>query len=244
MSKLIPIRIVVDMQNDFIDMALGTKEAKSIVPVIRNRCEETLNIDGAEVIFTRDTHGYDYLNTQEGSKLPVPHCIEGTEGWQIHKDLRDIADRCEIINKPTFGSYELAKKISSYDPKKYYVILNGVCTGICALSNAITIKSLNKEIKIVLEADACACVSQNTHKMALDVMQDLLQIEVVNRYDERRLRDILSTYNILTDAPKSVVVNMITEDLFKKMRVTDQFNVLKCFKALGYEPNWECKLGD
>ena len=98
------VLVVVDMQNDFIDGALGTNEAQAIVDNVKDKIDEYANVHG-QVIFTRDTHGSNYMETQEGTKLPVPHCIEGTEGWEIREELR--VENCVIIDKPTFGSYEL-----------------------------------------------------------------------------------------------------------------------------------------
>ena len=131
--------IVVDMQNDFIDGALGTKEAVAIVPAVIDKIK---NFKG-KVIATRDTHTEDYLNTQEGRNLPVKHCIEGSYGWEIQKDIAELIST-EPFNKPTFGSQELGEYLKKYDAnaeKIDSITLIGLCTDICVISNAMLIKA-------------------------------------------------------------------------------------------------------
>ena len=139
--------IVVDMQNDFIDMALGTKEAVAIVPKVRAKIEAYQH-RGDEIIFTRDTHTEDYLNTPEGKKLPVPHCIRGTEGWQIADGL--YVEGCKIIDKPNFG-WPLWGEMALEE-----VELVGLCTDICVVSNALIIKATfpDADVKIYMTASA------------------------------------------------------------------------------------------
>ena len=135
MSKLL---IVVDMQNDFIDGALGTKEAIAIVPNVKKKIEE---FDG-RVIFTRDTHFDNYLETQEGKNLPVKHCIKGTEGWQIRSEL-DVLRKNDAIDKVTFGSAELGQKLLELDNEEKIdsITVVGLCTDICVISNVMIAKA-------------------------------------------------------------------------------------------------------
>ncbi len=162
------VLIVVDMQNDFIDGALGTAEAVAIVP---KAAEKIRNFKG-KVIFTRDTHGADYMETQEGSKLPVPHCIRDTDGWQITPVLRELVqDIC--IDKPTFGSIELAlylKGLNETEPIEKITLI-GLCTDICVISNAMLAKAALPETEIAVDAACCAGVTPGSHENALEAMK-------------------------------------------------------------------------
>ncbi|MCR5804040.1 MAG: cysteine hydrolase [Clostridia bacterium] len=160
--------IVVDMQNDFIDMALGTKEAVAIVPNVKKKIEEYIK-NGDEVIFTRDTHHDNYLDTAEGKKLPVVHCIEGTKGWQIADGL--YVEGCEIVNKPNFGWPNWKEK--SFEE----VELIGLCTDICVVSNALIIKAQFPEIKVSVDSSCCAGVTPESHEAALTTMK-FCQVDV------------------------------------------------------------------
>lgn len=166
------VLVVVDMQNDFVTGCLGSKEAQAIVPALVKYAKE---FDG-EVIFTKDTHQENYMETQEGHKLPVPHCIRGTEGWEIIPELLEIAKDCRIFEKPTFGSKELAAYLAGEAPDE--VVFCGVCTGICVLNNATLVKAFAPEIPVKVVGDLCACVTPDTHKTALAAMQTC-QIEIV-----------------------------------------------------------------
>lgn len=167
--------IVIDMQNDFIDAALGTKEAQAIVPAVRDKILEYRN-SGNTVIFTRDTHQTDYLDTQEGRKLPVPHCIINTEGWQISAQLPVLSNDL-IIDKPTFGSTELAKYFA--EPKNTESIeLIGLCTDICVISNAMLLKAALPETPICIDAKCCAGVTPESHSNALQAMR-MCQIDII-----------------------------------------------------------------
>lgn len=168
--------VVVDMQNDFIDGALGTKEAQAIVPRVRKKIEGYRK-NGDAVIFTRDTHGEDYLDTQEGCKLPVEHCIKGTEGWMISSEFE--TGESIIIDKPTFGSYELIEKTAEINKRTplEYIELVGVCTDICVISNAIILKAGFTEIPVKVDASCCAGVTPETHDTALRAMS-MCQIEI------------------------------------------------------------------
>ena len=164
--------IVVDMQKDFIDGALGTKEAQAIVPNVRKKIEE---FDG-DVIFTRDTHHKDYLSTQEGKNLPVEHCIEGTAGWEIDKSLQPLCKGL-VVNKPTFGSMELAEEIWERGDAQE-ITLVGLCTDICVISNAMLLKAAMPEVPIIVDRACCAGVTPQSHENALEAMK-MCQIRIV-----------------------------------------------------------------
>ena len=167
------ILIVVDMQNDFIDGALGTKEAEAIVPYIKSVIEK---FDG-KVIFTRDTHFENYMDTQEGKNLPVPHCIKGTDGWQIKRELDELRTT-EAIDKLTFGSKALPEVLSD-EGEIDSITFVGLCTDICVISNAMLIKAFYPEILVTVDAKGCAGVTPESHKRALEAMK-MCQINVIN----------------------------------------------------------------
>ena len=170
MSKIL---VVVDMQNDFIDGALGTKEAVAIVPYVKKVIE---NFNG-KVFFTRDTHLDNYSETQEGRNLPVAHCIKNSDGWQIHPELSPLCSTSPI-DKPTFGSTALVdvlKKEGSVES----VTFVGLCTDICVISNAMIVKAFFPEIPITVDAAGCAGVTVESHKTALEAMK-MCQIKVIN----------------------------------------------------------------
>lgn len=166
--------IVVDMQNDFISGSLGTKEAQAIVSNVAKRIQ-TAQMNGETVFFTRDTHSEDYMNTQEGRNLPVPHCICGTDGWQIDARL-DTGDST-IIDKPVFGSLELAEQIARV-PELESVELIGLCTDICVISNAMILKARLPETPVFVRADCCAGVTLESHENALNAMK-MCQIAIL-----------------------------------------------------------------
>lgn len=161
--------IVVDMQNDFIDMALGTKEAVAIVPRVKEKIRQYHEM-GYEILYTRDTHSEDYLNTPEGKKLPVEHCIRGTAGWQIADGL--YIEGCKIIDKPNFG-WPNWKEENLQD-----VEIIGLCTDICVVSNALIIKATFPDAQITVDSRCCAGVTVESHNAALKTMQ-MCQIDVV-----------------------------------------------------------------
>ena len=169
------ILIVVDMQNDFIDGALGTKEAVAIVPKVEDKIR---NFDG-EVFFTRDTHETYYLETQEGKNLPVKHCIRDTEGWQIRKEL-DVLRKTDPVDKETFGSTDLAGELTMIDEDEGIgsITLVGLCTDICVISNALLIKASLPEVPICVDATCCAGVTPESHENALKVME-ACQIRII-----------------------------------------------------------------
>lgn len=159
------ILIVVDMQKDFIDGALGTAEAVSIVPAVK---ELIKGFEGT-VYFTRDTHFENYMSTEEGKHLPVPHCIKDTEGWQIHPEL-DALRTTAPIDKLTFGSRELVALLAEQKDVES-ITLCGLCTDICVISNALLIKAYYPEIPLYVVANACAGVTPESHQNALSAMK-------------------------------------------------------------------------
>ena len=171
------ILIVIDMQNDFINGPLGSADAVAIVPKVAKKIEE---FKGG-VMFTRDTHHKDYLETQEGKNLPVVHCVEGTEGWKLHPQIEKLR-KCEPVNKTAFGSIELGEILKSLDQKNKIrkVVLIGVCTDICVISNAMIIKSFLPETEVSVDASCCAGSSRENHLTALQAME-LCQIKIENK---------------------------------------------------------------
>lgn len=169
------ILVVVDMQNDFIDGALGTREALDIV---ENVVDTIKNFEG-KVIFTRDTHHENYLETLEGKNLPVIHCIEGTPGWEIRDEVMDAAPNSPIVNKPSFGSIALCKKIKeiTYREDLESITLIGLCTDICVISNAMILKAAFPNVPIIVKASSCAGVTPESHLNALKAMK-VCQIDV------------------------------------------------------------------
>ena len=171
------ILIVIDMQNDFIDAALGTKEAEAIVEPVK---EKIRSYPPADVFATMDTHEENYLETQEGKYLPVPHCIRGTEGWEIRPDIKVLLTEARVYEKPTFGSTALAddlKKLSEHEEIELEII--GLCTDICVVSNALLLKASMPEVKISVDASCCAGVTPENHLAALATMRSC-QILVTN----------------------------------------------------------------
>lgn len=173
--------IVVDMQKDFIDGVLGTKEAVAIVSGVAEKIK-AYRRNGDTVIFTRDTHTENYLETQEGRKLPVAHCIKDTPGWQI-SDALDVGNS-KVIDKPTFGSLALVETLKKLNEKTPFasIELVGLCTDICVISNAMLAKAAFWEIPVRVDASCCAGVSPATHENALTAM-DLCQIEITGRQE-------------------------------------------------------------
>lgn len=177
--------IVVDMQNDFITGSLGTRQAQDIL------ADVTGKVRGYEgkVIFTRDTHGADYLDTQEGRKLPVKHCIRGEEGWQLAEELKQLQKETgkKVYDKPAFGSVELAMELQKENETEPIeeIELCGLCTDICVISNAMLLKAFMPEVPIAVDAKCCAGVTPQSHKNALEAMK-MCQIEIRNDEGEDR----------------------------------------------------------
>lgn len=174
------ILIVVDMQNDFIDMALGTKEAVAIVPNVVKKITEG---DWDKIYVTYDTHGDDYMETSEGKNLPVPHCIKGSQGWKINKDvkraLKSVACSVVRVEKPTFGSLDLTMLLrQDYFKNDCNVELVGLCTDICVVSNALLLKANFPEMPIAVDSSCVAGVTPESNEAALTTMK-MCQIQVL-----------------------------------------------------------------
>ena len=171
--------IVVDMQNDFISGALGTAEAQAIVPAVEKRILEARE-NGEIILATLDTHGPDYMDTAEGKKLPVPHCIAHTEGWNIHPQLLRAMGDAQLVEKPTFGSVRLPQLIAGLadDPAGMTIELVGVCTDICVVSNTLLLKAHFPEAQIRVRQACCAGVTPEKHLAALETMRSC-QIDVI-----------------------------------------------------------------
>ena len=171
------ILIVIDMQNDFIDAALGTQEAVGIVEAVK---EKIRSYPAADVIATMDTHGENYMDTQEGKYLPVPHCIKGSDGWRIRADIAELLSGAKIYEKPTFGSTALAADLKELSRREEIELeLIGLCTDICVVSNALLLKAFMPEVTISVDAACCAGVTPEKHLAALETMRSC-QIQVYN----------------------------------------------------------------
>lgn len=170
--------LVIDVQNDFVAGSLGSEDAQN---VLKNIIKKVKDFDGT-VMFTRDTHQEDYLSTQEGRYLPVKHCIEGTDGWQLVDSLQDYANRHEsiIYDKPSFGNMNLASDIKSLYKlgRLESVELIGLDTDICVISNALIIKAAVPELPIYVDPACCAGSSREKHEAAIEVMKSC-QIQMV-----------------------------------------------------------------
>lgn len=166
------ILVVIDMQNDFIDGSLGTVEAEAIV---QNVIRKIGTYPAGSVYATRDTHGADYLQTQEGECLPVVHCIKGTHGWQIQSDVAAALGDAPVLDKPSFGSYALAERIAAdcagEAEAEVEIELVGLCTDICVVSNAMLLKAKLPEARISVDAACCAGVTPESHAAALQTMR-------------------------------------------------------------------------
>ncbi len=159
--------IVIDMQNDFIDGALGTPEALAIVEKVKDKIR---SYPPQDVIATMDTHGEDYMSSQEGQNLPVPHCIRGTDGWQLRPEIGELLQNAAIYEKPTFGSVRLAEDLKALSEMKELELV-GLCTDICVVSNALLLKAVMPEVKISVDASCCAGVTPESHRAALATMR-------------------------------------------------------------------------
>ena len=169
MRKLL---IVVDMQNDFVTGALRNEEAIAMVPNAVEKVRAAKEA-GTELIFTRDTHFEDYMETEEGKNLPVPHCLKGTEGWEIIDALKEFTLDVKIFDKVTFGARELGAYLAQEDAKEKIdeVELIGICTDICVISNALLVKAFLPNIPIRVDATCCAGVTPESHQTALNAMK-------------------------------------------------------------------------
>ena len=179
---------IIDTQNDFIDGVLGTKEAEAIVPRV---CERIRQADkNTIIIFTRDTHSTNYLNTFEGERLPVEHCIYKTDGWMIHPDIleaaRESGVKYHICNKFTFGMnmdewYEAIDDLSDWPRNGQYVEeieIMGLCTDICVISNTMILRAMFPNYPIAVNSQCCAGVTPESHERALEAMK-MCQIDII-----------------------------------------------------------------
>ncbi len=170
--------IVVDMQKDFVDGALGSAEAQAIVPAV----VEKIRSFAGEIIVTYDTHEEDYMDTREGRFLPVPHCIRDTEGWQLNAAVAEaLSDRAyTVVEKPTFGAVTLPEVVEQLAGGEAFTVeLIGLCTDICVVSNAMLLKAAFPETDMTVDAACCAGVSPESHQAALTTMA-CCQISVIN----------------------------------------------------------------
>ena len=171
------ILVVVDMQNDFIDGSLGTPEALAIVENVKNKIKQ---YEQNDIFVTMDTHGPEYLETQEGRNLPVEHCIKGTPGWQIRSDILELLPEAKVYEKPTFGSLKLAEDIGSLAKQSagLEIEIIGLCTDICVVSNAMLLKATLPETVISVDSKCCAGVTPQSHDAALTTMK-MCQINII-----------------------------------------------------------------
>lgn len=171
--------VVIDMQKDFLTGVLGNPETAAVLGSVCQRVRDYRSRSSVPVVYTMDTHGSDYMDTQEGRKLPVPHCIEGTPGWELPEELAECIGEDVMVTKPTFGAKELPAVIEGLckgtAPEK--ITLCGVCTDICVISNAMLLKAFFPETVIEVAADCCAGTTPDNHRRALEAMQGV-QIEV------------------------------------------------------------------
>lgn len=170
------ILVVIDMQNDFIEGALGTKEA---IAIVDNVVDKINSYPPENIYATRDTHSENYLKTNEGRNLPVLHCVKNTEGWQINDKVKKALRGAVIVDKPTFGSFELAEILKAENEKEEIEIeLIGLCTDICVVSNALILKAALPEINISVDSKCCAGVTPKSHNSALETMK-MCQINII-----------------------------------------------------------------
>ena len=169
--------IVVDMQKDFVDGALGTKEACDIIPAAVKKIEDF----GGEIFATYDTHFDDYMDTAEGKKLPVPHCIKGSEGWQLNREIAAAlkGKKFTPVEKYTFGSVKLPELIrKAAGTEEFSVELIGLCTDICVISNALLLKAFFPETEVAVDEKCCAGVTPEKHDAAIETMKSC-QIDIL-----------------------------------------------------------------
>jgi len=167
MRKLL---VVIDVQNDFFDGSLGTPQARAIVENVRKKIQ---SYPVSDVIYTMDTHGEDYLDTPEGRKLPVPHCIKGTNGWQIQPDIRPLLEGARCYEKPAAGCFELVEDLQNmWEEGEIELEMIGLCTDVCVVYNAMLMKTYMPQMKITVDAACCAGMTPEKHREALETMRE------------------------------------------------------------------------
>lgn len=164
--------VVVDMQKDFVDGALGFEEAKTIIPGISKRIQEYKDA-GDEVVYTLDTHAENYMETMEGKNLPVPHCIKGTEGFNLVDELSGLLEGCKCFEKPTFGSMELARYIEENREDLYSIEICGLVSNICVISNTVLAKAAAPETEIIVDSNLTSCFDPKLTEAALDICRSI-----------------------------------------------------------------------
>ena len=169
------ILVVIDMQNDFINGSLGTVEAVNIIPPVIEKIK-SYRENNYDIVFTKDTHEADYLNTAEGKKLPVQHCIKNTSGWELNPEVSHVVESSKVFDKPSFGSVELAEYLKKENYEEIELI--GLCTDICVISNALLIKAYLPESSIRVDSNCCAGVTNESHNNALEAMK-MCQIDII-----------------------------------------------------------------
>ena len=178
------VLVVVDMQKDFVDGALGSPEAQAIVPNVAAKVKEYAEMNNSVILYTRDTHPDQYLETFEGKHLPVTHCVHNTEGWEIIPEVYVDVGNTDVVDKFTFGYYDIAGMINRsclYHYETYEVEsleVCGLCTDICVISNVLIIKASYDDVPIIVDSKCCAGVTPAKHEAALEVMRSC-QVEVL-----------------------------------------------------------------
>lgn len=179
----VKVLVVVDMQKDFVDGSLGSPEAQAIVPNVAAKVKQYAEMENAVILYTRDTHPVQYMDTFEGKHLPVPHCIRGTDGWQIVPEVL-VEGNTEIADKFTFGYYDIAGMINRACGRHFKttdvesIEVCGLCTDICVISNVMIIKASYDDVPIIVDSSCCAGVTPAKHEAALEVMRSC-QVEVL-----------------------------------------------------------------
>lgn len=181
------VLIVVDMQNDFINGVLGTKEAMQIVPYVVEKINTYISNKDL-IYFTKDTHGINYLRTQEGKNLPIIHCLKNTSGWGFPASIQSLVEKVQeekeekiVFEKQSFGSYKLAENLKTVlsDKQDVQIEMVGLCTDICVITNAFVLKTYMPEAEIIIDAKGCAGVSKESHENALNAMK-ICQMTIIN----------------------------------------------------------------
>lgn len=251
MRKLL---VVVDYQNDFCSMALGFEKATTLDEGISRKVQEYVR-EGNPVIFTMDTHYKCYLDTREGRNLPVKHCIDGTEGWELYNKTKDVfennIEQFKVVKKDVFGiapydALQLMRSLNAYGEKNPIeeVEFVGVVTNMCVISNAVVFQTIFPEATMVVDASLCASFDEPLHEKALDVMESM-QMRVINRYDIKQFKETLASIGIETEDKSIVAVLSELSKVFSTLPIKTAETIVKCMSNnnLSFAPMDE-KLGD